>query len=108
MCKEECATWAESRAEGVSFNRKHCGKVCPIAFKANRVAINVFQSTFWQYKSSGMGDATFPGEYAQTMLSDLGITGSARVDQLERIGILDEQRRSGDAIRMKRKKKDSE
>lgn len=61
-----------------------------------------------------MGDATFPGAYAQTMLGDLGVTGPLRVDVLERLRIIDEQRRvldrdeSGESIRAKRKKKPTE
>jgi len=58
-----------------------------------------------------MGDAVFPGQYVQTMLGDLGVVGPERVDTLERIRVIDDQRRAldrdekGDSIRGKRKKK---
>ena len=57
-----------------------------------------------------MGDARFPGDCARGWLEDLGVTGPARIDVLERVRILDEQRRltdkdaNGDSIRAKRKK----
>lgn len=71
----------------------------------------MYETVWWQFSSSGMGDATFPGAFAQTMLADLGIIGPGRVEVMERLRVLDEQRREtdratdGTSIRGKREKK---
>lgn len=71
---------------------------------ANKIALDCFEAAIWQFAGNGFGDAVFPGLYVQNMLGDLGITGPERVEQMERIKVLDDQRRHGDSVRMKRKK----
>lgn len=95
----------------VPFRPDTCGSIGPPVLHANRLALRVYQSAYWQFSSNGMGDATFPGTYAQSMLQDLGCIGPERVEVMERIRILDEQRRltdigdDGESIRGKRQKK---
>lgn len=105
-CSDGCAAQQAADAEGRTLNPSDCSAKCPRVFRANAIALRCFEAAIWQFSSSGFGDATFPGSYAQTMLDDLGIRGPERVDQLERIRILDDARRKADAIRMKRKKRD--
>lgn len=114
FCKKECYAWREANDADEILDPKACGARCPDVFAANRLALRCFRSAYWQFASTGMGDAVFPGLYVQNMLSDLGVAGPERVDVMDRIRILDEARRDSDkakdgsSIRGKRKKKESE
>jgi hypothetical protein len=48
----------------------------------------VFVATFWQWRSSGMGDAVLDATYVQRKLADKGIEGPDREDQMERLRVM--------------------
>lgn len=71
----------------------------------NRFAWECFRDSFWQWSSSGMGDATMSAPYVQTMMADRGVTGHERDDQMQRVRVLAEELRAMNEIRSKRKRK---
>lgn len=109
-CKKQCFALAQASENNETVDPATCGAIFPEILASNRLALRCFQSAYWQFASSGMGDAVFPGLYIQNMLSDLGVIGPERVDVMDRIRILDETRRESDraedgsSIRAKRNK----
>lgn len=101
FCEEFCdvACAAES-----AVPRGVCCFEPPAVMRANRRAWECFKNGLWVYSSSGMGDAAAPALFWQTTLADLGLTGAARIAQMDKLMILDEELRKASALRQKRKR----
>jgi hypothetical protein len=84
-----CEQWCAEQCQA-ELNRTPdtCGERPIDVLPANRFAWGLFVTTFWQWRSSGMGDGVLDAGYVQQKLADKGVTGPERDDQMERLRVM--------------------